>query len=117
MNDTTIMANIWDFLSTKNVVCIPINTQVNSHGQLVMGSGMAKDAYQMFPEIAESFGQQIQKGNIFPNYVDPVTKYKLKGLPVKRNWREPSEWDYIFLCIEHLAEKGRPELNYFIPLS
>lgn len=65
---------------------IPTNCQVDSRNHLIMGKGLAKQAAERYPRLAQYLGMEAMNGRYFV-FVEPE---KLIAFPTKYHWREPS---------------------------
>jgi hypothetical protein len=73
---------------------IPTNTCVRRDGTAVMGSGIALQAAQRYPDLPRELGAFLRH----PIRGAPVAHfpaYRLSCLPTKTDWRRPSDLDLI----------------------
>lgn len=93
-----IKADLWD---CEGVLCITTNGYVKANGEGVMGAGVAKQATERIPGIAESLGRGIRRhGNVVFRMAGPdVIRCKFDrnvlAFPVKHNWRYKADLELI----------------------
>lgn len=101
------------------VYCFTANRTLNSHGELVMGAGAAREVRNKFPGVAKRFGDYIRR---YPCHDIPTVQVNegqwLYAMPVKDFWRDPAELDRIersFRALDEIAQRHpniRHHCNY-----
>lgn len=96
--------DIWEVARQESAwVVIPTNTIVRKDGQAVMGAGLARDASDRFPGLADRLGKHIRHhGERL--YVDET---RTISLPTKRDWRDPSTMELVEQGCRELVELAR----------
>ena len=94
MNKVT--GNIWDFHDAGNWIVIPVNGQVNSKGEAIMGAGLAKQAKDRFPDLPALLGANTCYRESWPF---AFHSYKIISFPTKYKWREDSNLGLIEQCL------------------
>ncbi|MCV0439707.1 MAG: hypothetical protein K5880_13860 [Hydrogenophaga sp.] len=83
--------DIWNLATELDAwVVVPTNTCVRQDNKAVMGAGMAKDAADRYPGLAENLGVHIGKFDSRLYVSNPVI-----CLPTKHNWRNPSKIEFV----------------------
>jgi len=84
-----ITADIWSLVETHLIV-IPTNVGWNSHGENIMGRGLARQASLRYPELALWYGTECKKfGSKTPvmRYPEgPILLMPVKPLNSKQPW-------------------------------
>lgn len=98
--------NIWGM---GGIVCVTTNGIVDSRGRAVMGSGIAKEARDAYPDLPTQLAACLKNvGNhvfVFDSadkisgIVDPIITF-----PTKEHWRDPSPIDLIVRSCHELME-------------
>lgn len=93
-----LKANIWDEQFDGYWRAITINTTIKSNGNLVMGSGLAKQAAERCPSLPEILGTfySINAGYTGLDIFTWCGSTKFNGakiiaFPTKTDWRKPSD--------------------------
>ena len=96
-----IKANIWDNQFDGMWRVIPINCQINSKGELIMGAGLAKEAKFRYPSLPKHFANLIYDQERRGQPIFPLLRWigdqdvNLMGFPTKRHWRDKSNLSLI----------------------
>lgn len=88
---TTLVGNMWNFIKKPEYrIFVTTNGTVKQNGAVVMGTGCAKEAKDMFPAIPLFLGELLQKWYKENNTnIPPVMwlkDYNLGVFPVKMQW-------------------------------
>ncbi len=109
------------FEQKVDAVCITTNGFVKKNGEGVMGRGVALQAKQRWPKIAEALGQALElSGNHVQWLAEPEdydTPYHLVSFPVKENWMDKAKVRLIKRSINELLilVKRRGWLSVALP--
>ncbi len=99
--------NIWT-VSKGQSMCIMTNGVLKTDGRLVMGAGIAKQASERFPGLADQLGKQVRLHGNRVHYLgtwgDLETGWTLYSFPTKHHWRNPSDINLIRTSAEQLVE-------------
>jgi hypothetical protein len=91
-----------------DVICITTNAMVKKNGDAVMGVGVAKQAFLVWPGIATKLGRELNSsGNHFRIISYERMKGKLRfvaALPVKNDWRDKADLKLIERSLEELHD-------------
>jgi len=83
-----VRGNLWTFWREGEWVAITTNGDVRGDGAAVMGRGVAWEATQRFPGIADHLGRLLSReGNI----VHVFNSMRLFTFPVKHHWQEDAD--------------------------
>lgn len=96
--------NIWNFRYDQHnaFTCITTNGVINSHGNLVMGRGVAKQASLKFPGLSKELAALVRvRGNKL-HVLSERKGYRLISFPVKNHWQERADLDLIKSSAEQL---------------
>lgn len=75
------VGNIWAYLGNA-VICITTNGQLTSGGKAVFGRGVARQAGERFPDLAERLGQQLTTGGNHVHYLgDSIVSFPVEDTP------------------------------------
>ncbi len=85
--------NIWDHWSNTPKhrgcpICVTTNGILDRNGDLVMGRGIALEAKQKCPKIAQKLGQLVQLYGNLPFYLEEVN---IISFPTKHHWKDKSD--------------------------
>ncbi len=92
-----IFGNLWDF---DGILCITTNGTLRKDGACVMGRGVAYQATQRFPGIAQYLGSRVKHEG---NHVHLLYSGKLISFPVKHNWWEKADLELIAQSVWELT--------------
>ena len=96
-----IQGNIWDFHKQGHWVVITTNGSIRKDGKAVMGKGVAKEAAERFPGLAEDLGTRISH---FGNHFFRFDGLGIATLPVKHRWMEKADFTLIEQSIKEMLE-------------
>lgn len=80
-----VKGNIWDYYNKGYWVVITTNGNVKTNGEAVMGRGVALEAKNRLPHLANSLGRLLRERGNYP-FIFPVSR--ILTFPVKHNWWE-----------------------------
>lgn len=92
-----LKADIWDSQFDGAWRVIPINCQVNKKSELIMGSGLAKEAKLRYPALPKEFANLIWQQERRHQPIFPLLRWigdkdvNLMGFPTKNRWRDKSD--------------------------
>lgn len=79
-----ITGNLWDY-EGRGIIVVTTNGVLNKCGELVMGKGIALQAYGRDIRLAKIFGDHVkERGNV------PLLFENWLSFPTKENWRDKS---------------------------
>jgi len=97
-----LKANIWDKQFDGCWRVIPINCQVNSKGELIMGAGLAREAKNRYSTLPEYWGRQYKDGYTGLDPYSPNDAIKLLAFPTKDHWKDDSDIRLIAINLKSL---------------
>jgi len=103
--------DLWEFYDKGNWIAITTNNVVKTNGEAVMGKGVALEAANKFPTLAQELGRYLRLlGDNIP-YIFP--HFNLITFPTKHHYREDSSLELIKSSTEFLIKwlKGHPEIK------
>lgn len=85
------MQDIWQVQAQTpgSVVVVPINLQVDSGYNAIMGAGLALQAATKFPHLKKELGQSLVHDK-YPPSTCYWHEYQIITFPTKNLWREPA---------------------------
>lgn len=98
-----------------SVLCITTNGVVNRNGLAVMGRGIALQAKEKFPDIAEVLAQMLKMYGNHVAFLGSFSKWQILSFPVKHKWNERADVELIKRSIKELllfARYGKWETVY-----
>lgn len=99
-----VRGDLWEYHRRGAWAVIPTNTTVRANGTAVMGAGLAKQAVERFPELAQRYGQALvtrsEREREQPAY---FFEERLILFPTKRDWKQPSCLKLVKCNLELLA--------------
>lgn len=107
------IGDIWNFYEKEQAwVGIPTNGTLKKNGFAIMGGGVALQAVDRFPPMAEKLGAWINNSG---NVVGVFPEYRLVTIPTKNNWFENSTTSLIDASCKQLKLiMNQPSLFYTI---
>jgi len=92
-----VTGNLWDYPADWRV--IPTNGFIKQNGAAVMGRGLARQATERFPGLANYLGHLLCAEG---NHVHPLPEFGLITFPVKHNWWEQASLELIERSVKEL---------------
>ena len=89
----------WDLHAAGFWVLIPTNRQTRTDGSAVMGAGLARQAADRYPGLADRYGACLRRGQDRA----VITDHRLLLAPTKDHWRAPAVPDLVHDLLEAAA--------------
>ena len=108
-----IVGDLWEQYGEYIWRVIPTNLSVKNNGYAVMGRGVAKQAIIKFPNLPQIHGKSLREGK------REVVAYDDMGLiafPVKNEWHEKSNLEFIEKSTTELTQLGLVVNTVYLPL-
>ena len=90
--------------SSKILRCVTTNGIVKTNGDLVMGSGIAKEAKRWFRELPHILGDVVDSRG---NHAYIIEKYGIASFPTKHHWKNNSDPNLIARSCREILHFGK----------
>jgi len=101
--------DMWSVYGKTDLFCITTNSYIRKDGCLVMGRGIAKQAVERIPDIAQQFGRMIMKDCGHMGTYGLITwkrrpEQSMAAFQVKRHFKEEADVKLITISTTMLSE-------------